>query len=215
MKKNINIVLIGVLTVASIILALPFTPLRNSFKGVTSNAADKALSSFGVDLKGKISNARKISSAHQYEVNNLNLGLIVDNKGRIIKSNGFSNTALNQDDYNMNYLSSNDKSANSNGLNSGFSSTTKNTSNSTQKVSGFVSISTKLENSTNTQTETGSITKQSGNNQNDGTGGGTHPGVDPPGFGPSPSLPLGNGTVLMLLFAIAFGTWKARKLIVE
>ena len=215
MKKNINIVLIGVLTVASIILALPFTPLRNSFKGVTSNAADKALSSFGVDLKGKISNARKISSAQQYEVNNLNLGLIVDNKGKVVKSDGYVNSGISQDGYNMNYLSTNDKSVSSNGTNSGFSSSTKNTSNSSQKVGGFVSISTKLDNSTNTSNPTGGGTKQSDNGQNNGTGGGTHPGVDPPGFGPSPSLPLGNGTAIMLLLAFVFGTWKARKLIIE
>jgi len=213
MKKSINIVLIGVLTVASIILALPFTPLRNSFKGVTSSAADKALSSMGVDLKGKILNARQISAAHQYEASNMNLGLIVDSKGKVVKSDNYVSTGFPQDGYNLNNLNSNGKSGNTNGINSTFSGSGRSSSKSSQSVGGFVSISTKLGNTT-TSTLGGS-TKQSGNAQNNGTGGGTHPGVDPtPTPDPLPSLPIGNGTVFLISLAILFGTWKVKRSIV-
>ena len=213
MKKSINIVLIGVLTVASIILALPFTPLRNSFKGVTSSAADKALNNMGVDLKGKILNARKISAAHQYETSNMNLGLIVDSKGKVVKSDNYISTGFPQDGYNLNNLNSNGKSGITNGINSSFSGSGRSSSKSSQSVGGFVSISTKLGNTT-TSTLGGS-TKQSGNAQNNGTGGGTHPGVDPtPTPDPVPSLPIGNGTVFLISLAILFGTWKVKRSIV-
>ena len=213
MKKSINIVLIGVLTVASIILALPFTPLRNSFKGVTSNAADKALASMGVDLKGKIMNARQISAAHQYEASNMNLGLIVDSKGRVVNANNYGSVGFSSDGYNLNNSANTEKTTNANGVNSSFSGSGKSSSKSNQSAGGFVSISTQLSN--NTGKALGGSTKQSGNAQNNGTGGGTHPGVDPTpsGGGALPSLPIGNGTLFLLALAAVFGTMKARKLL--
>ena len=86
MKKSINYVLIGALTVVSLILAFPFTPLRNSFTGVTSKATDKALSTIGVDLDAKLKNARMISKSHQYDGYNMDFSVKLDSKGRIIKS---------------------------------------------------------------------------------------------------------------------------------
>jgi len=213
MKKSINIVLIGVLTVASLILALPFTPLRNSFKGVTSNAADKALSSLGVDLNGKIKNARQISADHQYELSNM---LIVDNKGRVIKSgsNGI-NSGVMLDNYNLGNFASNGNTGNLSvgGLNNFSGGSSRNSANATnQGIGGFVAISTKLGTTNQTSNQTGTTsTRQSANGDNNGTGGGTSPGLDPPsGGGGAPSLPIGNGTTVLLVFIGLFGIWKAK-----
>ena len=209
MKKSINIVLIGVLTVASIILALPFTPLRNSFKGVTSTAADKALSSLGVDLNGKIKNARQISAAHQYEATNM---LIVDNKGRVINSGTYGiNSGVIYDNYNMGSFSTNRNSGNSSvgGLANFGAGSSRNSANAAnQGIGGFVAITTKLGTTNQTTNQAGTTTtKQSANGDNNGTGGGTHPGVDPT---PPPSLPLGNETSILLVFLGLFGIWKAK-----
>ena len=219
MKKNINIVLIGVLTVASIILALPFTPLRNSFKGVTSNAADKALTSLGVDLKGKIINARQISAAHQYETSNMNLGLIVDSKGRVVKSNNYRYTNLSQDSYNPNNFTEILKSGNINGIKSSFGGSGSKILNSSQSVKDIVLIPTKLGATTVQTSQTGMTTKES-TSQTDGTGGGVRQGVH---GGPTPeegtggippSLPIGNGTLFLLSLAILYGTWKIKSSII-
>jgi len=218
MKKSINIVLIGVLTVASIILALPFTPLRNSFKGVTSTAADKVLTSLGVDLNGKIKNARQISADHQYEASNM---LIVDNKGRVIKSGSYGiNSGVIYDNYNMGNFAMNGNTGNASvaGLNSNFGSggSNRNSANAAnQGIGGFVAISTKLGATNQTANQTGTATtKQSANGDNNGSGGGTHPGVDPVGGGGgTPSLPLGNGTSVLLVFIGIFGIWKVKSVL--
>jgi len=212
MKKSINIVLIGVLTVVSILLALPFTPLRNSFKGVTGNVADKALTSLGVDFKGKLKNARQISSAHQYEAANMNLGLTVDSKGRIISYDVNNVSGISLDGYNTNNLSVNEKSGNTAiGLNSTYSGSGRNTANSPKGIGGFVAIQTKA-GSVSTTTLAGGV-KQSeiaGSVRQAGHGGPApeEQGGTPP---PPPSLPIGNGTSFLLMLAVAFATWKVRR----
>jgi len=175
MKKGINIVVLGVLTVVSVILALPFTPLRNSFKGVATNAADKALTSMGVDFNGKIKNARMIAGSHQYE--GVYYYTIAENLGKNQSSNGM-----------LADLGQLNTSKNGNRVVSA-------------SIRGFVSISSNVKTS-NSSSGTGTITKQSGNAQNDGTGGGTHPGVDP--TPPLGSLALGNGFVCLFAFALGY-----------
>ncbi len=211
MKKNINYVLIGALTVLSLILAFPFTPLRNSFTGVTSKATGKALATIGVDLDAKLKNARLISSTHQYEINNPDFVIKFDSKGRILKSGLFKGMRKNLSDGNYYesdlLLNRNSGVSNING-NVGINSVRKDSKQSTASQGGFVSISSKINNSkTNT---TNSTTKQSANGDNNGTGGGTHPGVDP--SGPLPSLPIGNGSTFMLLLVILFGVYKTRRI---
>ena len=213
MKKSINIVLIGVLTVVSILLALPFTPLRNSFKGVTGNVADKALTSMGVDFKGKLKNARQISSAHQYEAANMNLGLTVDSKSRIISYDVNNVSGISLDGYNTNNLSVNEKSGNTAiGLNSTYSGSGRNTANSPKGIGGFVAIQTKAGSVSTTNTVSGGV-KQSetaGSVRQAGHGG---PPPEELGGGgtPPPSLPIGNGTGFLLMLAVAFATWKVRR----
>ncbi len=219
MKKSLNIVLIGVLAIASIILALPFTPLRNSFKGVTSNLTDQAMTAMGVDLNGKIKNARLVSKAHQYEVSDNDLAVNVDSKGRVIKSSTYSNNFSGISDgsmYSASEMIMNNKNSEGNsgagaGLGLGIGGSKQSSTGSSQGIGGFVAVSAKLGTTATTTTPNGGTTKQGANGDNNGTGGGTHPGVDPPGF---PSLPIGNGTSSMLIFALAFGIWKMRKTLV-
>ncbi|MEI6752049.1 MAG: hypothetical protein WCK78_02675 [Paludibacter sp.] len=229
MKKSINIVLIGVLTVASIILALPFTPLRNSFKGVTDNVADKALTTMGVDYKAKIKNARLISVAHQYETSNINSEFIVVNNEQAV-NNGVSNKyeSDNLDVTNPGFkkrsiFNTSNEINPTMGINSTFSATVKNPSNYVNnKIGGFVAVSTKLGNTTTSSSSSvlttqanakTTTTKQSANGDNNGSGGATHPGADPT-FGASPSLPIGNGTYFLLALIGLFGIWKAKKVLV-
>ena len=73
MRKGINVFVLGILTVVSVLLALPFAQMRNSFKTVTTHAAQNALTSIGVDLHGQIKNARQIVNSHKYEANTFNI----------------------------------------------------------------------------------------------------------------------------------------------
>jgi len=203
MKKGINIVILGVLTVASVILALPFTPLRNSFTGVATSTADQAITSLGVDLNGKIKNARLVARTHQYEV--LDFG--IDNmsgKNRKISGAFYNNGngLMGDGTYNAIGLSLDKNKRASSGADGsmGMISGEQKSDGSTSQNFTFVGISSKLG-----TTSTGGTVKQSGNAQNDGTGGGTHPGVDP--IIP-PSLPLGNGFMCLFSFAIIYVGFK-------
>ncbi|GEM_PF-3958729 len=91
MRKGINVFVLGILTVVSILLALPFTQMRNSFKGVATHTAHKALTSFGVDVHAKIRNARLIVESHKYEVYTFN---IADKNGEINNSQWSSSFGL-------------------------------------------------------------------------------------------------------------------------
>lgn len=217
MKKSLNIVLIGVLAVASIILALPFTPLRHSFKGVAGDAANKALTSVGVDFSGKIKNARRVSFAHQYQNTDIDLTDYLDMRDNLGVDGNYSNMNLSLSDgtYSATNMLTKDKIKGS-AVGGGFApgSLGKSGSNNSSQAGDFIAISSKLGTSNGTTTPNGS-TKQSGNGQNNGTGGGTHPGVDPtpiPDPGPV-TLPIGDGTYLMLFMLGIFGVYKSRKLI--
>ena len=211
MKRSINYVLIGALTVVSLILAFPFTPLRNSFTSVTSKATDKALSTIGVDLDTKLKNARLISKTHQYEVYNLDFAIKLDRKGRVLKSGLYKDMLKNSSDgiyYGTDLLvNKNSRASNLDG-NIGILPSKKGTEQSSVSQGNFVSISSKL--STSKANTTNITTKQSANGDNNGTGGGTHPGVDP--TGPLPSLPIGDGTAFLLSLVVLLGVWRMKRI---
>ena len=202
MKKGINIVVLGVLTVASVILALPFTPLRNSFKGVATNAADKALTSIGVDLNGKIRNARLIAKSHVYE--SYNFIEVGANGKKSMQMESYSGLKGLQSDGLYNLSANKEATQNNSGINADLSIASGSARKNVTQMGGFVSVSTKLtsENASNT---IGGSTKQSGNADNNGSGGGTHPGVDPT---PPPSLPLGNGFLCLFSLALVYVGFK-------
>ena len=202
MKKGINIVVLGVLTVASVILALPFTPLRNSFKGVTTSAADKALNKMGVDFNAKIHNARLIAQSHDYQSYNF----VVDagNGKKYLRQESYSGLKGLQSDGSINLSDKKEAPQQNSALSGDLALSSVNARNKVTQMGGFVSVSTKL-NSENPSSSIGASTKQSGNAQNNGTGGGTHPGVDPT---PLPSLPLGNGFLCLFSLALVYVGFK-------
>ena len=194
MKKGINIVVLGVLTVVSVILALPFTPMRNSFKGVTTNVADKALTSMGVDLNDKIRNARLIAKSHAYESYNfINDGTSGNKNMRQETYSGF-NSLQSDGKY---YKEANQQNV---GIPGDLSTASVSDRKNVTQVDGFVSVSTKMT-SENSTSSNGGSTKQSGKAYNNGSEGG----VDPT---PLPSLPLGNGFVFLFSLALVYVSFK-------
>jgi len=205
MKKGINIVILGVLTVASVILALPFTPLRNSFNGVATNAANQALSSMGVDLNGKFKNARLIARTHQYDIVDFTLGNAGSN-GRKFSENAYSGMKRRFSDGTYSNLNLNKDGMPAGGGSGDLavgSGGKGSKSGSGAQGGGFVSINTKLN---STHTNTSGTTKQNANTDNNGTGGGTHPGVDP--LNPLGSLPVGDGIGLLLVLIAGYSGIK-------
>ncbi|MEI8272112.1 MAG: hypothetical protein WCG08_05775 [Paludibacter sp.] len=203
MKKGINIVVLGVLTVVSVILALPFTPLRNSFKGVATNAADKALTSLGVDLNGKIRNARMIAKSHEYEAYSFNIN-DMNAKSKYSRSGLYAGLNGMHSDGSYN-LSDEKEAAHANsGMPGDLSTSSGSGRNNLSKMGGFVSVSSRLT-SENASSSTGGTTKQNANTDNNGSGGATHPGGDPNAL---PSLPLNNGFLCLLSFALVYVSIK-------
>lgn len=205
MKKGVNIVILGVLTVASIILALPFTPMRNSFKGVTANAADKVILKMGVDLDKKIKNARFIAKSHQYNVIDFNIvDMETRSKTNTDPSYSGMNGMLNDGTYGALTLTKEGKVS---GIGGGGGALAFGGSRNTTNGGGggdFVAISSKLTSADGTPVS--NPTKQNGNSQNNGTGGGTHPGVDPVDI--PPTLPVGNGVIYLLFLALGYTLYK-------
>ena len=204
MKKGINIVILGVLTVISVILALPFTPLRNSFQGVASNAANQALTSMGIDLNGKFKNARLIARTHQYDL--VDFALVnAGSKGRKFSENAYSgmNRQFADGTYSAFNLNKDKSPAGGGSGDLAFASGGKGSkSGSGAQMGGYVSINTKLN---STHANSGGTTKQNANTDNNGTGGGTHPGVDPNPLG---SLPIGDGLSLLLVLIAGYAGIK-------
>lgn len=199
MKKGINIIVLGVLTVVSVILALPFTPLRNSFKGVTTNAADRALTSMGVDMNRKIRNARLIARSHEYESYNF----IIDgsNGKKYVRQNFYSGTTDLQANGLYVLSTENDNRQNFSGMNPSLLSGSVRKKNISSKMNELATVTT----NPNSQTSNNGSKRQNANSDNNGSGGGTHPGVDPM---PLPSLPLGNGFLAFFSLALAYVIFK-------
>lgn len=211
MKK---IILFCVLTVASLLLALPFTPLRSSFKSTAGKYADEAIKGLGVDFKGQIRNARFIARAHQYEVTGLDISPV--NNGNHSVSSGGSYSGMNRNGsggISGNYKYENQHEGNSGGIGggTGITSSGKSSSSSSEvQGGGFASMSS------NITSANGSTTRQGTTKQSYSPGqGGTHPGLDPTGSQPLGTLPIGNGTNPLLAFAIILTCIKAKRIIAQ
>lgn len=207
MNKSINIILIGVLTVASLLLALPFTPLRNSFSGITSQYIDNAVAKMGVDFSGQIKNARLVTKARSYQVAGLEAnGQIL--KKRINSASDYSGLNANGNTVNYSFNANTDRN-----------STTKNATGGGSIASFSTSSNKKSKNKTGLKpiefisTSTGLTTKgkpttlQAGKTYAEDEGG-THPGLDP--LDPPPSLPIGDGLNSLLIFAAIFAAFKIK-----
>lgn len=205
MNKSINLILIGVLTVASLLLALPFTPLRNSFTGITSKYIDNAVAKMGVDFNGQIKNARLLTKKRSYQITGLNVNENTNSRRKIISNgqNRESNTGENSGNYIGTSNESNaSKRSGVSGITSFSTASSKYSKNKTGiKTNGFTSISTDL-------TLKGTITKPLAGKPYAANEGGTHPGVDP--TDPPPSLPIGDGLNSLLILAAIFAAFKIK-----
>lgn len=204
MKKSLNLVLIGVLTIASLLLTLPFTPLRNSFSGITSKYIDNTVAKMGVDFNGQIKNARLVTKARSYQIAGLN-ATGTTNLKRATKSGSAysdSNPLINSGNYTIGTNNeSNTSKGSATGAIASFSGTSdKNSKNKTvTKTNGFTSISTDL-------ILKGTVTKPQTGKPYAANEGGTHPGVDPA----PPSLPVGDGLNSLLILAAIFAAFKIK-----
>ena len=216
MEKSTKIIMISVLTVASVIIALPFTPIRRSFKGITTNLTKEVITGLGVDLNGKIRNARMISKARQYEVIGLDLTNQASGKNRSfqngtygdIKGNftggGLSRTNITKGQH--------QGTAGGGGVLSSASSGSPDAANGSTGPTGIIASSS------TTLKATGSTPRQKAGGSTYSPGNGaTHPGLDPTGTDQSNSnpigtLPVGDGTISLFILALGYCLFRVRSL---
>jgi hypothetical protein len=206
MKKSINLMLIGVLLVASLLLALPFTPLRKSFNGITSKYIDNAVTKMGVDFSEQLKNARTITKSRSYPVSGLEVGNGLASKASTNSNADFSgmNSAANSGNYSI--VANDNKNSNNSGIAGGIGGFSANMNNKNKKTNGVKAISfgspsgdLSLNGTTTSPKSAGAYAEGEG---------GTHPGLDP--NNPPPSLPIGEGANILLVLAALFGIWKIK-----
>lgn len=199
----------GVLTVASLLLVLPFTPLRNSFPEKISNSFNDASASVGFNMSGKLKNGRQIVRSRQLESFSFDVNTFSGKKNSVRNSNF---DMLNNNAYAYSgYLKKETGDSKSRG-NEGSGISFSKRSNGSQNSSGVqkVSLTPTPVNKTNNTSTVGTKTLQGATKQTYDTGlGGTHPGLDPEA--PIPSLPMGDGTAALLIFGMVFGILKIKK----
>jgi hypothetical protein len=207
MKKSLFPITIFVLAIVSIILALPFTPLRNFSQSIVNDYVDRTLTEMGVDINGKIKNTRLITELSQYEAFGFNIPANFNNKKKVDLTGNY--IVSNENNSENPYLElRNLKTSESNvmGVGSEYGSLiSKSGINSKTNVQniGFRSTST-----SSTSQNAGTIIANS-KSYDEGQGG-THPGLDPDvQLG---NLPIGDGNLLMLTFCLFFVFYKLRKI---
>lgn len=212
MKRNMNTyVILGVFTVLSILLALPFTPLRVSFENITSNYVDMAAGSIGVDYKSQLKIARAIAQAPQYDGSNFELGASPIRRKVVRMGDYTSYRESGGQDYMSVYqgnvnLQKKGGSMGAGGALYANAARRENASGTPGTINGIKSVKTNLQETPNTPTKS---TKQTANSSSDNLSGGTHPGYDPQNqLG---SLPVGDGSFILISLALIFGVFKMRK----
>lgn len=199
----------GVLIIVSLLLALPFRPLRNSFPEIISNTVGEASKIAGFSMSENFKNGRQIVRSRQLEAFGLDVNPFSGKKNRVRSTNV---DMLNNNTYaysgSLQKENTNSKSGGNEGSGISFSKSSNGFKNSSgiRKVG---SISTTV-NRTNNSSTVGTKTLQAATKQTYDSGlGGTHPGLDPET--PIPSLPLGDGTAALLIFGLIFGVLKTKK----
>lgn len=215
MKKSLNLVLIGILTVASLLLALPFTPLRTSFSATTLNYVDNTLMKMGVDFKGKIKNSGLSVKARQYKATGYDfIGSETFRTRTAVtttNSDSYNTNPIGSPTYNVSKASKTETTASANGVGVGGFGLTTSSSGKKQKnnTPGIKDIGINpITNSLAINTVTGGSTapRQKATNYSPSKVG-THPGLDPIG-----TLPVGDGLSIMLFMAICVTGYKYRRL---
>ena len=216
-KKSIIALLVSALTGTSLLLALVFSPLRGYYSDDTT-LLDKTKTISGVDLNGKIKNARGSRSYQALSDNSLNISVNSTFAKSTSRRNGSGETSFNSqnaqgiyfvnnaaskgvkvfgDENNSSVSNSGNKgNGNSAGLITSASLSNNKKQTSLSSKPGFISTTTDL-----------TLAQKAGTKLN--AGGPPPEEGNPPT--PTPNLPIGNGVSFMLILAVAFGSWKIKK----
>jgi hypothetical protein len=208
-KGFIIIVVISITAIASLLLALFLAPLRTSYNQYTSRIAEVSLTAAGVDFNA-VNNVRRASNVGQYETAGFDVPTSTTNAKR--KTNvraysnlfGFSNNgtyaamaAMNNTDVKSGGVGA------GGGAGMGFAGNTgRGASNNVgSQTNSFIASITDLTGNGGVIVPT-TTTRQAGGS-NPGAGG------PPPEEGEIINLPVGDGTSILLLLALAFVGFKA------
>jgi len=227
MRKSFKlIVFISVSAILSLVLALFIAPLRSSFSEYSNRITEKVITSAAVNLQGanngigavntnrtestievgsvKSANSKGTSSrgsnSGSTQVNNISYSILAYAQRNQLRGNaGTGSTA------GSGVLSNSSSTFSSNGIQGslGINSTPgkNNTNTNSPVLIGFNTLTTDL---------TVGMTAQGGDRQ----AGNNPPPEEGEGGGGGPTLPIGDGTSILLIMAVAFVSWKmaARKM---
>ena len=87
--KKLNILLITIFTIASLLLALPLSPIRNSFSIILTEYTYQFINKLGIDLEPTFLKTRKTTSSISYKIKDLD----IEKYNNYMCKNKFSNTA--------------------------------------------------------------------------------------------------------------------------
>jgi hypothetical protein len=220
-NKSIIALSVSVLTGTSLLLALVFSPLRGYYSDSTT-LLDKTKAISGVDLNGKIKNARDSKTYQMLSDNSLN---IPGNATSTKKVSGRNGSGVSTSDNSVNtpamYYVINPVGNGSNGLgHENFTSVSKQQVNNVSGNALGLLTTASLSNPANrtaTATKPGfisttadlTLSSQAGPKYNaDAPPPDSKNGDNPP---TPPNLPIGNGIHFMLILAVVFATWKIKK----
>jgi len=221
MRKSFKlIVFISVSAILSLVLALFIAPLRSSFSEYSNEIKEKAISAVGVNLNGANNgigavNTDRVASA-------IEVGSVNNGNAKVASSSNVGTTEVSPISYSLQtYAQKNqvfgtsgsgalatsgimintNNGISSNGIQSSLginSTTSRNNSNtSSPALIGFNTLTTDL---------TVENTVKQGGSYNPGEVGGPPP--DEAGGAGPPSLPIGDGTSVMLIMALVFVSFK-------
>lgn len=219
-KSFIIIVIISVSTIVSLLLALYFAPLRTTFKQHSTHLAQDGLAKVGVSYSA-IENARRTSVAGQYAVKGFDVTL-VSNKGKKTVAPRVYNNLIGFNSYDIykvgsSYAVYRKYSSFSGGIAGGMMTNTNGVSMDptnpnfgiTQLSKGRMNTNPGIQSNeyiTTTTDLSGATTASASTKQ--GANGGPPPQEDV--YIP-PTLPVGDGTILLFAFITLFSVFKFKK----
>lgn len=207
-KKDIYVI-IGVLAVASVLLALPFAPLRKSFDGVVANTNLNG-TTLGLVMAQNLKSARTIATVAESEFNGLPLNERNRSARKLAYGISAGQTNIVEGENYSNSLQNNTGNA-SIGSDASLVARSGAKASASQDMSsasmpGLKKVSTNAQGTTTSGTNTPS--RQTGTTST--TDGGAHPGLDPQAqLG---SLPLGDGSYILLVLVTIFTVFKGKRL---
>ena len=206
-KKDIYVI-IGVFAVTSVLLALPLAPLRKSFDGVVANTNLNG-TTLGMLVSQSMKSARNIATVAESEFN----GVPNVESNRSARKLAYGTSEPSTVVAGRNYSHSLQDNAGNTSIGGDASLVARSGAKakasqdvSSASVPGLKKVSTNAQSTSTSGTITPS--RQAGTSSS--TDGGAHPGLDPQAqLG---SLPLGDGSYILLVLVAIFTVFKGRRL---